>query len=109
MYIAMNRFRVIKGCEADFEALWRARQSHLPNMRGFVSFHLLRGTEHDDHTLYASHATWASYADFTAWTKSDAFRASHARAGDPARKALYQGSPSFEGFEAVLTEVAESP
>lgn len=109
MYIAMNRFRVIKGCEQDFEAVWRSRESYLPSMQGFVSFHLLRGPEHEDHTLYSSHTTWASHADFEAWTKSDAFRAAHARAGDPNRKVLHLGHPQFEGFETVLTETAGKP
>jgi heme-degrading monooxygenase HmoA len=106
MYIAMNRFRVIKGCEADFETMWRARESYLPSMRGFVSFHLLRGTPQDEHTLYSTHTTWASFADFEAWTKSDGFRAAHAKAGDPGRKVLNMGHPQFEGFHAVLTEMA---
>lgn len=109
MYIAMNRFRVIKGCEKEFETVWRSRESYLPSMQGFVSFHLLRGPEHDDHTLYSSHTTWASHADFEAWTKSEAFRAAHARAGDPNRKVLHLGHPQFEGFEAVLTETTGKP
>ncbi|MDX2203406.1 MAG: antibiotic biosynthesis monooxygenase [Hyphomicrobiaceae bacterium] len=108
MYIAMNRFRVIKGCEAEFEAMWRTRQSYLPGMQGFVSFHLLRGPENEDHTLYSSHTTWASQADFEAWTKSEAFRAAHAKAGDPGRKVLHLGHPQFEGFETVITELPPS-
>jgi heme-degrading monooxygenase HmoA len=106
MYIAMNRFKVIRGCEAEFEAVWRSRETYLPSMKGFISFHLLRGPAHEDHTLYSSHTTWASHEDFEAWTKSDAFRASHARAGEPNRKVLHMGHPQFEGFEAVLTETA---
>ena len=43
MYIAMNRFRVAKGSEADFEALWLGRDSHLGGVPGFVEFHLLKG------------------------------------------------------------------
>ena len=109
MYIAMNRFRVIKGCEQDFETVWRSRESYLPSMRGFVSFHLLRGPTSEDHTLYSSHTTWASHADFDAWTKSEGFRAAHARAGDPNRKVLHMGHPQFEGFQAVLTETLEKP
>jgi heme-degrading monooxygenase HmoA len=107
MYIAMNRFRVIKGCETDFETLWRTRESYLPSMRGFVAFHLLRGPENADHTLFSSHTTWASFADFEAWTKSEGFRAAHAKAGDPNRKVLHMGHPQFEGFQAVLTEMAK--
>jgi heme-degrading monooxygenase HmoA len=104
MYIAMNRFRVIKGSEADFEKMWRARETYLPSMQGFVGFHLLRGATHDEHTLYSTHTTWASYEDFEAWTKSEGFRAAHAKAGDPNRKVLHMGHPQFEGFQAVLTE-----
>jgi heme-degrading monooxygenase HmoA len=106
MYIAMNRFRVIKGCEGDFEAMWRARESYLPSMRGFVSFHLLRGVSQDEHTLYSTHTTWTSFEDFEAWTKSEGFRAAHAKAGDPNRRVLHMGHPQFEGFQAVLTELA---
>ena len=99
MYIAMNRFKVAKGSEAAFEQVWTSRDSHLDKVPGFIEFHLLKGPEAEDHTLYASHTIWANYAVFEAWTKSDAFRAAHARAGD--NKPLYLGHPQFEGFETV--------
>ena len=60
MFIAMNRFRVKVGSEADFEAVWLNRESHLDGVPGFEQFHLLRGPTTDDHTLYASHSIWAS-------------------------------------------------
>ena len=41
MFIAMNRFRVAKGSEADFEQVWLSRDSHLDKVPGFVEFHLL--------------------------------------------------------------------
>ena len=50
--------------------------------QGFVEFHLLKGPEAEDHTLYASHTVWKNRASFEAWTKSEAFRAAHASAGD---------------------------
>jgi heme-degrading monooxygenase HmoA len=99
MYIAMNRFKVIKGQESEFEAAWKGRDSHLNRMKGFVEFHLLRGLEHDDHTLYSSHTTWSSFADFDAWTKSEEFRATHKGAGE--RKPLFLGHPQFEGFHVI--------
>lgn len=99
MYIAMNRFQVRHGHEADFEKVWRERDTHLRDMPGFKEFHLLRGPEHEDHTLYSSHTVWASRADFEAWTKSEAFRKAHANAGDNGH--LYLGHPQFEGFEVV--------
>jgi heme-degrading monooxygenase HmoA len=102
MYIAMNRFRVVKGQEAAFEARWRARESYLDQMQGFVEFHLLRGPEREDHTLYASHTIWASQAAFTAWTQSEQFRAAHRGAGETTP--LHLGHPEFEGFEVVQTQ-----
>jgi heme-degrading monooxygenase HmoA len=38
---------------------------------------------------------------YEAWTKSEAFRAAHSRAGD--NKPLYLGHPQFEGFEVCQT------
>jgi heme-degrading monooxygenase HmoA len=101
MFIAMNRFRVTKGCEGAFEEVWRSRDTHLHEVPGFVEFHLLKGPEAEDHTLYASHTVWASRAAFEAWTRSDAFRAAHQRAGE--NKPLYLGHPQFEGFEVRQT------
>lgn len=101
MYIAMNRFRVRKGSEADFEAVWLNREVHLDRVPGFVEFHLLRGPEREDHVLYSSHTVWRSEDDFVAWTRSEAFRAAHRGAGD--NKPLYQGHPEFEGFAVLQT------
>lgn len=72
---------------AAFEQVWLLRDSHLDKVPGFVEFHLLKGP--DAHTLYASHT-----ATFEAWTKSEAFRAAHSRAGD--NKPLYLDHPQFE-------------
>ena len=54
----MNRFRVAKGSEVAFEQVWMSRDSHLDKVPGFVEFHLLKGPEAEDHTLYASHTVW---------------------------------------------------
>jgi len=58
MFIAMNRFRVKKGSEQAFEKVWLSRDSQLNKVPGFVEFHLLKGPEHEDFTLYASHTVW---------------------------------------------------
>lgn len=100
MFIAMNRFKIIKGNEEAFEQVWANRDSHLDEVPGFKEFHLARGPEHDDHTLYASHTVWQSEEDFQNWTKSEAFRKAHANAGS--NKPLYMGHPQFEGFKVVL-------
>ena len=103
MFIAMNRFKVRKGSETDFEQVWSSRESYLDRMPGFVEFHLLKGPEAEDHTLYSSHTVWASKADFEAWTKSEEFRRAHARAGNNQTGPLYLGHPKFEGFEVRQT------
>jgi len=101
MFIAMNRFRVKKGSEEDFERVWTSRDTHLQKVPGFIEFHLLRGPENEDHTLFASHSVWQSKAAFEAWTRSEEFRAAHSRAGD--NKPLYLEHPQFEGFEVRQT------
>ena len=103
MFIAMNRFQVIRGEEQAFEKVWLSRDTYLDGVPGFIEFHLLRVDPHDYHTLFSSHTIWRSRADFEAWTKSDAFRKAHARAGEKTTKTLYLGHPQFEGFEAVQT------
>lgn len=105
MYIAMNRFKVAKGSEKDFEDVWLSRETYLNELKGFVEFHLLRGPEKEDHVLYASHTVWASYDDFEAWTKSEQFRKAHAGAGN--RKPLYIGHPEFEGFHVLQTVASD--
>jgi heme-degrading monooxygenase HmoA len=72
MYIAMNRFKIIKGEETEFERIWTERDTHLNEVPGFVEFCLLRGPEHDDHTLFVSHTVWESEKHFEGWTTSDA-------------------------------------
>ncbi len=99
MFIAMNRFRVKLGQEQAFEEVWAKRESYLDKSPGFRVFHLLRGPQREDHTLYSSHTIWESRADFEAWTKSEAFRQAHKNAGG--QRDLYLGPPEFEGFEAV--------
>ena len=103
MFIAMNRFRVKKGSEGAFEQVWLSRDSYLDRMPGFVEFHLLKGPEAEDHTLYSSHTVWQSKAAFEAWTRSEGFRIAHARAGDSSTGSLYLDHPKFEGFEVRQT------
>ena len=103
MFIAMNRFRVALGSESDFEQVWLSRDVHLKTVPGFETFHLLRGPEHEDHVLYASHTIWSSKAHFEEWTRSDAFREAHKNAGQAGTRSLYLGPPQFEGFEVLQT------
>lgn len=101
MFIAMNRFKVIKGEETAFEQIWLNRESHLDQMPGFIEFHMLKGPEVETHVLYSSHTVWSDREAFTAWTRSEQFRAAHGGTG--AHKPLYLGHPEFEGFEVIQT------
>lgn len=100
MYIAMNRFRIAPGREAEFIDIWKNRETHLSDVPGFKDFHLLQGPTTEEFTLFASHSVWDSGESFSNWTKSEAFRMAHANAGGS--KDIYLGPPQFEGFEVVL-------
>ena len=66
MFLAMNRFKIVKGKEEEFEKVWKERDTHLEGVKGFISFNLLKGKETDDYSLYASHSIWAvSYTHLT--------------------------------------------
>lgn len=99
MFIAMNRFQVADESIADFEAMWRGRESHLDGVPGFVSFALLQGPAGEGHRLYASHTHWQSRQAFEDWTRSEAFRKAHAGAGQT--RIMYAGPPKLELFDAV--------
>lgn len=99
MFIAMNRFKVVKGHEAQFEEIWRNRDSRLGDVPGFEAFRMLKGPESEDHVLYVSHSVWSNKQVFLDWTRSEAFRASHKGAGD--HRAVYAEAPVLETFEAV--------
>jgi heme-degrading monooxygenase HmoA len=96
----MNRFKIARGSEEEFIEIWKNRETYLDEVPGFREFHLLRGPEYEDHTLFASHSVWESAEAFENWTHSEAFRKAHASAG--AAKTIYLGPPQFEGFDAVI-------
>ena len=106
MFIAMNRFQIRPGQEEAFETLWRERDSRLGDLPGFKTFMLLRGETTKEYTLFVSHTVWASREHFDAWTRSEAFRAAHAGAGDHGH--IYLGHPNFEGFGAVEGTMQEA-
>ena len=100
MFLAMNRFKIVKGREEDFERIWRERDTHLQGVDGFKEFNLLRGNTEEDYSLYASHSVWKSKEHFINWTKSEAFRLAHKNAGQHAE--IYIGPPQLETFEQAL-------
>jgi heme-degrading monooxygenase HmoA len=98
MFIAMNRFQVTPGREADFEEQWRGRESYLDGVPGFLHFALLRCDRPGE---YVSHTTWRDRQAFIDWTASEAFAKSH-RQGSVA--GLLQGPPEISLYEAVLEQ-----
>ncbi len=105
MYLTMNRFRVIPGQEDAFEAMWKTRDSHLKEVPGFVSFHLMRGEIVDGARLYASHTLWRDRQAFLDWTKSEAFRNAHK--GAKSTEEMYEGPPVLECFDSVQEIAAD--
>ncbi|HLF71887.1 MAG TPA: antibiotic biosynthesis monooxygenase [Dehalococcoidia bacterium] len=104
MFIAMNRFKVNAGREADFEEMWRSRETYLNQVPGFVAFALLRNASADDGTTeFISHSTWTTRDAFDAWTQSEQFRAGHAQ-GSVA--GVLAGHPEVSLYDAVLTQRA---
>ena len=85
MYIAMNRFKIVKGKDTEFENIWN---------------NLVKGNSEDSFSLYASHSVWESENDFLNCTKSEKFRLAHKGAGKHSE--IYIGHPVFEGFKVVI-------
>ena len=66
-YIAMNRFKIVKGHEADFEEIWKTRNTYLDGSPGFIEFNLLRGPEREDHVLYGKPMRVPANAGTSIW------------------------------------------
>ena len=99
MYLTINRFKVRPGQESAFEEIWTSRESKLPELDGFVEFHLFRGASTEEATIYLSHTTWRDKAAFDGWAKSQNFRGSHK--GVRAHSDIYLGPPELEIYDSV--------
>ena len=102
MYLAMNRFKVNVEREAEWETIWKERETYLQQVPGFVQFMLLRGAEPGD---YISYSAWEDADAFHAWTQSEAFRRGHAQ-GTVA--GVLEGPPQLGLYEPVIAETATS-
>ncbi len=100
VFILLSACQQEKVIEQLLIALFSNGHCILEGVPGFREFHLLRGPEKDGGTLYASHSVWDSRETFDAWTDSESFRKSHARAKSP--PGMHMGPPNFEGFDAIL-------
>lgn len=102
MLISMNRFKVNPGREADFERMWRERESTMQDVPGFIQFALLKGDTPGD---YISHTVWTSREAVTTWFTSGGFQKAHSR---QMPEGILQGKPEASAYEAVVLENAAS-
>ena len=63
MYLAMSRLKVVSGKEAEFEAVWKSRETHLEGVKGFKKFNLIKGDTNKEFSLYIFHSEWNSEDD----------------------------------------------
>ncbi len=98
MFIAMNQFTVNLDRAAEFEEVWRSRESHLDTLPGFVQFALLKGDEPGD---YISHTTWASREAFIGWTQSESFKLSHS---NRTPEGIIDGHPRARFYDSVIVQ-----
>ena len=52
MFVAMNRFKIVRGKEDIFEKIWKERDSKLSEVKGFINFNLIKGKEEKNATDY---------------------------------------------------------
>lgn len=93
VFVAQNRFAVDAGQEAAFEQRWKARESELAGLPGFMFFSMLRrdAVTADDGYNYISTTVWKSRVDFDAWRSGAAAKRAHAKVGEG------EGKPSSGG------------
>lgn len=88
-YIAMNRFRVKEGAEAQFEQRWATRKSSLMKLKGFRWFGLMQrvppsgegAAPYEDDYSYVSFTIWETKKNFESWRKGPAFKEAHGGGG----------------------------
>ncbi|OCG25041.1 antibiotic biosynthesis monooxygenase [Gilliamella sp. wkB108] len=103
MYIVMNRFKIKHGSEDAFIEIWRNRETHLNEMKGFNRFYFLKGKTEEEYTLFSSFAEWETKADFEAWVNSEQFHSTHRNTGSrPNNKDIYFEPAQLEFFEVIL-------
>ena len=97
----MNTFTVNDARHSEFEDVWKSRDRYLKELKGFVSFKLLKGEADNGKREYVSHSTWESTEDFWNWTKSDQFKMAHK---NKTPEGIIVGPPKFRLFEVILEE-----
>jgi len=98
MFVTMNRFSIRPEHWEDFEARFRQRAGLVDGQPGFIRNAVLRPVGDDGQHVVMT--LWESRADFEAWTRSEAFRKAHERAGQTPKE-WFAGPSRLEMFESV--------
>ena len=99
MFVTMNRFTIAPEHWDDFENRFRQRAGLIDGEPGFIRNAVLRPTENscNQHVILTM---WETRQDFKAWTKSEAFRKAHEKAGHTPRE-WFIAPTKLEIFESV--------
>lgn len=99
MFVTMNRFTIDPEYWDDFEARFKARAGLVDNEPGFIRNAVLRPSEGmgNQHVVMTM---WESREAFEAWTRSEAFRKAHEKAGETP-KTWFIAPTKLETFESV--------
>ena len=100
MFIAMNRFYIVKGKEIEFERIWVEMDSHLDEVPGFKEFNLLRGPRRK--TTRCTPPIQSGRANSISRTGQNRKPSARPTPTREAPKTSIKGNPMFEGFETVL-------
>ena len=104
MFVTMNRFTIDPKHWSDFEERFKQRAGLVEGEPGFIRNAVLRPEAgfSDQHVVMT---LWESRADFENWTKSEAFRKAHEKAGQTPKEWFIAPS-KLEIFESVTDSAA---
>ncbi len=98
MFITMNRISVNPDHSKGFEERFKNRAGFVDQSPGFIRNMVLRPENPAD--SYIVMTFWKNRKAFNAWTKSDAFRQAHAKAGS-SPKDMFSSPSKLELFESI--------
>ncbi|ATX82430.1 Heme-degrading monooxygenase HmoA [Mariprofundus ferrinatatus] len=99
MFVTMNRFTIDPEHWPAFEARFRERAGLVDGEPGFIRNAVLR-PESDTTNQHVVMTMWESRSAFEAWTRSEAFRKAHEKAGQTP-PAWFIAPSKLEMFESV--------
>jgi len=99
MFVTMNRFTIAPEHWGDFENRFKQRAGLVDSEPGFIRNAVLRPQENssDQHIVMT---LWKTRQDFETWTRSDAFRKAHGKAGQTPKE-WFIAPTKLEIFDSV--------